>query len=80
MNITKRLKSKVNITTEDKAIKEVNKTKFLGVIVDTNLNWASHIDNVYKKIYKNVGDISHGLFSNRGSTIDMRYLVSYLFS
>ena len=45
----KRIRNRMSITIENKTIKEVNETKFLGVIVDKNLSWASHIDNVYKK-------------------------------
>ena len=51
----KRIRNRMSITIENKTIKEVNETKFLGVIVDTNLSWAFHIDNVYKKVYKNLG-------------------------
>ncbi len=36
----------------------VNKTKFLGVTVDENLTWKSHIDNISKNISKGVGIIS----------------------
>jgi len=33
-------------------VKQVESTKYLGVIIDINLNWAEHIDYIYKKIFK----------------------------
>ena len=36
-------------------IKRVQSIKFLGVIVDENLNWKNHIDLVHNKISKSVG-------------------------
>ena len=33
-------------------LKQVESTKYLGVIIDINLNWAEHIDYIYKKIIK----------------------------
>ena len=39
-------------------IEKVNKTKFLGVIVDQKLSFSHHIDYIKKKIAKNIGIIS----------------------
>ena len=33
----------------------VSNTKYLGVYIDGNLNWVSHINHVYKKLRKSVG-------------------------
>ena len=33
-------------------LKQVESTKYLGVIIDINLNWAEHTDYIYKKIIK----------------------------
>ncbi len=45
----------MNIKIQGKKITEVNETRFLGVIIDKNLNWISQIDSVHKKVYKNIG-------------------------
>ena len=39
-------------------ISEVNSTKFLGVIIDSNLTWEPHIDYISTKISKNIGIIT----------------------
>ena len=39
----------------DKAINRVSSTKFLGVIIDQNLSWDSHIDFISRKIAKSIG-------------------------
>ena len=36
-------------------IKRENSIKFLGVIIDENLTWKSHIEVVENKISKNIG-------------------------
>ena len=33
----------------------VNNTKFLGVIIDSKLNWSDHITNIKNKISKSIG-------------------------
>ena len=39
-------------------ITEVNQTKFLGVIIDNNLNWSAHIRYIQNKIAKGIGIIT----------------------
>ena len=41
-------------------LKRVTELKFLGVMIDKNLNWQSHIKLVESKISKNIG----GLFKD----------------
>ena len=38
-------------------IGQTNTAKFLGIIIDSNLTWKPHIDNVTKKVAKSVGII-----------------------
>ena len=38
-------------------IGRTNTAKFLGIMIDSNLTWKSHIDNVTKKVAKSVGII-----------------------
>ena len=53
----KREKRNVNIKTEDQNIEQVSKTKFLGVIIDAQLNWKEHILYISNKISKAIGVI-----------------------
>ena len=39
-------------------ISEVNQTKFLGVITDSNLNWSAQIRYIQNKIAKGIGIIT----------------------
>ena len=43
---------------ENTVIEKVAQTKFLGVIVDENLSWKPHTDNVCKIISRNIGIIN----------------------
>ena len=36
-------------------IQQVDNTKFLGVIIDDNLNWSNHISYINSKIAKGIG-------------------------
>ena len=40
-------------------LKEEIETKFLGVTIDNELKWQSHIDNVYKKLKYATGILAH---------------------
>ena len=47
--------SKISI--ENRDIERVYKTKFLGVVIDSKLNWRCHIDYIANRISKNIGII-----------------------
>ena len=53
-----RKKPSINIMLSGTSIKIVDDTKFLGVIISSNLNWNKHIDVVLNKISKTTGIIS----------------------
>ena len=44
-----------NINIDGNKIQQVNKTKFLGIIIEEHLNWATHINNLCNIIARNVG-------------------------
>jgi len=46
-----RLKHNYTIQLCDSDIKQVNCSKYLGVYVDSNIDWKDHIDYIYKKTY-----------------------------
>ena len=47
-----------SITVNNTIIDKVNSTKFLGVVIDSNLTWADHINLIALKISKSVGILS----------------------
>ena len=44
-----------NVTLNGTSIRFVDRTKFLGVIVDSKLSWSHHIDYIHGKISKGIG-------------------------
>ena len=44
-----------NIKIDGNSIQQVNKTKFLGIIIEEHLNWATHISHLCNIIARNVG-------------------------
>ena len=62
LNITKtnymifckiKYKDNIQISIGNKLIGKVNETKLLGVIIDDQLNWQSHIKQIVTKLHKN---------------------------
>ena len=63
---------------DEEIIKQVSHAKFLGVIIDENLNWKTHIDKICLKISKLNGilyKIRHNLTSE--SMISIYYTLCY---
>ena len=48
----------LDIIPDDTKLEKVNKTKFLGVIIDENVTWKNHIDGITKTISRNIGMIN----------------------
>ena len=55
-------------------IQQVDNTKFLGVIINDNLNWSNHISYINSKIVKGIGIICRAikLFS-KSALINLYY-------
>ena len=51
----KKLRSELTLKIKDQIISQVEYTKFLGVIIDSNLSWKQHINSVANKISKLTG-------------------------
>ena len=49
---------KSDIILDDTKLERVNKTKFLGVIIDENLTWQEHIINISKNISEGIGVVN----------------------
>ena len=70
-----------DIIIDGKQIMEVNETKFLGVIIDNNLNWKPHITYISKKVAKGIGIIlkARKVFNNETlSTLYLTLVYPYL--
>ena len=51
-------KNEIKITVDSIIVEQVDQTKFLGVFIDSRLNWTTHINHISKKISKNIGIIT----------------------
>ena len=47
----------ISIKLKGETISEINETKFLGVMIDSKLNWQAHLDHISNKISKTVSMI-----------------------
>ena len=54
----KRVHNEIKLFINNELLKQVECNKFLGVILDENLNWEYHINEVQNKISKNIGVMS----------------------
>ena len=49
-----RTRPKLKLKLENKNIEQVKNHKMLGVTIDSELNWNQHIENLIKRISKNI--------------------------
>ena len=62
----------------DTSIQSVYVTKFLGVLIDSKLNWKNHIDYICKKIAKRIGILLKARKKlHRSSLISLYYSFAY---
>ena len=65
---------KINIVIDGLAIDEVKKTKFLGVIIDSKLNWKEHFSYISGKLSRSIGMIIRARhFLNKHGLIALWY-------
>ena len=53
----KKIKEPLKLKINGENIKQVNFTKFLGIIIDSKLTWKQHIAHIQQKISKTIGII-----------------------
>ena len=51
----KKVKEPLKLKINGENIKQVNSTKFLGIIIDSKLTWKQHIAHIQHKISKTTG-------------------------
>ena len=55
---TSKPENSIKVILDNVELSRVNKTKFLGVLIDENLTWKDHIDAISKAMSRNVGMIN----------------------
>ena len=67
-----------DITIDNQPIDNVEKTKFLGVVIDSKLSWKSHICLVARKLSKSIGMIIKAReYLNRSALLTLYYSFVY---
>ena len=54
----KKITYQVNLSLHKCSLKQESSTKYLGVVIDENLNWKSHVSHIESKIKRGVSVIS----------------------
>ena len=52
--------TKIKITVDGITLPQVSETKFLGVWIDSNLNWKMHVEKIISKLRKGIGLLNRG--------------------
>ena len=76
----KHLTNNISLRKSNEQIEQINSMKYLGVLIDSQLNWKDHILNMSKKISKSIGIIwklRH--FVNSQILIQLYYALIYPF-
>ena len=68
----------INIQIEGKKLDIVTTTKFLGVILDSNISWKDHIAHISKKVARSVGILSIAKKNSQQKINDTTLLFIYL--
>ena len=55
---TSKPENNIKVILDNVELSRVNKTKFLGVLIDENLTWKDHIDAISKRMSRNIGMIN----------------------
>ena len=80
--IFKRKRKVVNISPslhiDSQPISQVSNTKFLGVYIDENLSWQTHIDHISMKIARGIGILRKARqFLNKATVLQLYYTFVY---
>ena len=54
----KKINLELNLKLHNQSLKQESSTKYLGVLIDENLNWKSHVSQIEGKIKRGIGVIS----------------------
>lgn len=74
----KKLNYNLNIVINNKLLEQKKGSKYLGIILDHQLNWKSHIQEILKKIVRGLGLLSRiRCFVNTNILVQLYYSLIY---
>ena len=76
----KKLPKTVKLFINNQSLTEENSIRYLGIYIDSNLNWKSHINYIAKKVKRSIGTLSKLRYYLNGKTLlDLYYALVYPF-
>ena len=78
--IQKKLLKTVKLFINNQSLTEENSIRYLGIYIDSNLNWKSHINYIAKKVKRSIGTLSKlRYYLNSKTLLDLYYALVYPF-
>ena len=78
--IQKKLPKSVTLFINNQSLTEENSIRYLGICIDSNRNWKSHINYIAKKVKRSIGTLSKlRYYLNSKTLLDLYYAVVYPF-
>ena len=79
-NPKKKLPKTVKLFINNQSLTEENSIRYLGIYIDSNLNWKSHINYIAKKVKRSIGTLSKlRYYLNSKTLLDLYYALVYPF-
>ena len=78
--IQRKIPKSVTLFINNQSLTEENSIRYLGIYIDSNLNWKSHINYIAKKAERRIGTLSKlRCYLNSKTLLDLYYALVYLF-
>ena len=78
--IQKKLPKSVTLFINNQSLTEENSIRYLGIYIDSNLDWKSHINYIAKKVKRSIGTLSKlRYYLNSKTLLDLYYALVYPF-
>ena len=78
--IQRKIPKSVTLFINNQSLTEENSIRYLGIYIDSNLNWKSHINYIAKKVKRSIGALSKlRYYLNSKTLLDLYYALVYPF-
>ena len=78
--IQRKIPKSVTLFINNQSLTEEHSNRYLGIYIDSNLNWKSHINYIAKKVKRSIGTLSKlRYYLNSKTLLDLHYALVYPF-
>ena len=75
----KKLPKTVKLFINNQSLTEENSIRYLGIYIDSNLNWKCHINYIAKKVKRSIGTLSKlRYYLNSKTLLDLYTMLLYI--